>query len=50
VSPSSCRIIENKVKQDFKENEEIVKMHLNNMGLAGLVSECQKNEGIVTIK
>jgi len=50
VSPASCRIIESKVKQDFKENEEMVKMHLSNMGLAGLVSECEKNKGTVTMK
>jgi hypothetical protein len=38
------------LKADFNENADIVKMHISNLGLAGLIAECEKNKGSLQIK
>lgn len=50
LCPASCRFNEQKLKSDFADNVELVKMHLNNYGLAGLIAECDKNNGNISIE
>lgn len=50
LTPASCKFVDTKLLSDFSENADMVKMHLSNFGLAGLIAECDKNNGEINIK